>query len=1684
MKYRSLVNSVLLVTITALLVVAIIGVGAANANTNSLDNPGCEYDALSLVEPSNWTQETGGQIVCSDLNGDPVPPPPEGFYVFMPNNDNGNNASISQIIDVSGNQAYNISGQVGTFGSLVDYVRIEVEYRDGTGTTLPEGQTGYDAYPESADSYKQFETTFIAPADAETAVFRVISVNEDGSFPDAIFDDLNFTGTSRVPTANNIDGLEVDINHTLESSVHDDHGHGVDNLGDPVGNVSSFGGGDLGGVVTDHAAGTTTALAGGNLTLYANGTLELATPSENGTYSFDYRLENDVGTDDATVTLTVVDNSSFAVSVIDANESVAEAETWSIDVGVENVGTNVGTKNVTLTIEDEGGTPVLQDEQAVILAAEANASITFEWTPGVGSAGEYEVIVSSDNTASVNVTVYEFGSIQGVVVDANSKNPDNAAIVGANVTVRYPDDTEVETTTNATGEFAVENVPATGEMYAIEIVADGYHGSATTTTVSDATPVDIGAIGLDGNATIDGTVRDGATGVGVAGANATATTGLGSYEATTDGSGSYTIANVPGGRNYDITFTADGYHSNSTTGLNVVDGATHELNASLSGNATIEGSVESNASGQPIENASVTVVYPDDEVFTVENATDADGNFSITDVPGTDESYDVVVREVGFEDATRTVTIGDGAVADVGTVSFLGNATVAGTVEDETFATGVGGIAVNVSNGQYEFTTTTDGAGAFVVEELPGNQTYEVSVDEVGWESNSTTIAVGDGEDVSDVNVTIVGSDQLEATVYDRLLFENSSDDGFLDDVTVMIEHSTFGSVNRTAVGGVVSPVPVPAGEMYNLTATKSGYDSRVRTDVPNGSTVEFLLAGNATIDGTVTDELTGDNLENATITIEYPIGANATVVNAMDATGTYAIDAVPGTGETYVVTASLEGYRNETATTAQLHGGTVTANFELLQVGEATVSGTVTDEVTGSAVKNANVTVELDDSSAPGATVVYEATTAEDGSYELVDVIGGYDYNVSVVADGYENASMLESVSENGPTVVDFVLAGNTSISGTVVDSPFGIPLEDASVTAVGSQGEYAATTDSGGSYTIDAVPGTGETYAVTVRADGYELNDTTVGISSAGDGASVNLTLVGNATIVVTATDEVTGKPIGVDANVSVSHPTRGDATLVGVSPDGADEYRVAVPGIDDAYNVSIDATGYDSGKEYSTGPLGSSEQATITETLLGSAQLVGTVTDKASGVPIANATVAATRGAGTYATETAPDGTYTIEHVPGTGGIYAVKALVRAYEDATVTVSVPEAGATQNIDLVQRARFFGIEDVDAPTTVEAGETFQVDATLANLGSSDWTDVTELVVDGAVVDNESVDLDAGNDTTVTFEHAIGAVGTYDVQVRTSNESENATLDAVAPQSSSSPPPFAPSPDPDPDPIDVPDGVEHEETGVIERDGDGRSGVHFSDDSSVDWIVFDEDVDGSVGLAELDVEATVTDEIGKAPGVSVAAYRIEVPEGAENVPATIRLRVSSDRLDALDAEPTDLRVSRYVDDGWQFLETRVVASDESGVLLEARTPGFSNFAVSAVSEPEAVIDVDSAVVRAGEEVRLSGGDSTNRFGEIVAYEWTVGDRTFEGETATLVLDDAGDYRVELTVTNADGEHDTVTATLSVVDVTERPDDTSSGGTPEGNETPVQTASDGQPGFGILAALVALFVGMLFVRRR
>ena len=136
-----------------------------------------------------------------------------------------------------------------------------------------------------------------AAAGTYTVLYRL--TNSTGS------DDATVGITVRLaPDAKN-DSIGAVAEVTLNGDVTADNAGGADILGHPQATVVSFGGGSLSGDATTHAPDTSVSLAGGTLTVNADGTFSLVSPTTAGTYMFDYRITNDAGSDDATVTIVV-----------------------------------------------------------------------------------------------------------------------------------------------------------------------------------------------------------------------------------------------------------------------------------------------------------------------------------------------------------------------------------------------------------------------------------------------------------------------------------------------------------------------------------------------------------------------------------------------------------------------------------------------------------------------------------------------------------------------------------------------------------------------------------------------------------------------------------------------------------------------------------------------------------------------------------------------------------------------------------------------------------------------------------------------------------------------------------------------------------------------------------------------------------------------------------------------------------------------------------------------------------------------------------------------------------------------------------------------------------------------------------------------------------------------------------
>ncbi|MBH0162434.1 S8 family peptidase [Fictibacillus sp. 26RED30] len=126
---------------------------------------------------------------------------------------------------------------------------------------------------------------------------------------------------------------------------------------------------------------------------------------------------------------------------------------------------------------------------------------------------------------------------------------------------------------------------------------------------------------------------------------------------------------------------------------------------------------------------------------------------------------------------------------------------------------------------------------------------------------------------------------------------------------------------------------------------------------------------------------------------------------------GSYSLTHAAGT---YTVQAEAYGFRSQTQSVTLEADGTARANFTLEEIPRGTVSGTVTNEVTGEPISGATVMLMEDAAIAP-------VQTNEDGTYEISAYEG--EYTLKVLAPSYYGEEVSVTISGGDTTDQDIAL-------------------------------------------------------------------------------------------------------------------------------------------------------------------------------------------------------------------------------------------------------------------------------------------------------------------------------------------------------------------------------------------------------------------------------------------------------------------------------------------------------------------------------------------------------------------------------------------------------------------------------------------------------------------------------------
>ena len=310
---------------------------AGDNNTNTNEDTAVVIDVLNNdTDPDGNLDPTSVTVTVAPTNGTAAVNATNGEVTYTPNPDfNGNDTFTYQVCDASVPPLCDTAVVTIVVNPINDppVANDDSNYQVTKGQTLtintvPTGLLGNDTDVDN-DPLTELTVTQVGGDPANATTF---TLNADGTFTyehdgvgmtDVSFQYMANDGAANSNTATvdievlfgpaaNDDMYNTPLNTALNVNAADGVIQGgavgamMDTLSNPTATLTSFGGGSLGGAATDNAAGTTANFGAGSLTVNADGSFDF-TPDTNftGNFTFDYRLTNATGTDDATVTIAV-----------------------------------------------------------------------------------------------------------------------------------------------------------------------------------------------------------------------------------------------------------------------------------------------------------------------------------------------------------------------------------------------------------------------------------------------------------------------------------------------------------------------------------------------------------------------------------------------------------------------------------------------------------------------------------------------------------------------------------------------------------------------------------------------------------------------------------------------------------------------------------------------------------------------------------------------------------------------------------------------------------------------------------------------------------------------------------------------------------------------------------------------------------------------------------------------------------------------------------------------------------------------------------------------------------------------------------------------------------------------------------------------------------------------------------
>jgi protocatechuate 3,4-dioxygenase beta subunit len=499
-----------------------------------------------------------------------------------------------------------------------------------------------------------------------------------------------------------------------------------------------------------------------------------------------------------------------------------------------------------------------------------------------------------------------------------------------------------------------------------------------------------------------------------------------------------------------------------------------------------------------------------------------------------------------------------------------------------------------------------------------------------------------------------------------------------------------------TAANGSYTFTNIPAGAVVvTVLDPSTSLRGQASTTMPANSTnpivLNLTLGGYGAVAGTVTTAAGGP----AGSGIAVALSGSANLTTTTGPLGAFSFPFVP-LGAFTVTASDTSGDSGSSSGFVANTNETITANISFL--GNGTVSGIVADTA-GNVAANATVTL------LSTGTTPQSLTTQTDsaGHYSFASVnVGAFAVSAGVTKTTSLGGTTMATLSSPGQALtVNITLSAAGSAKGVVVHADGKTPAANVNLMAVGSA--FSTTTDSGGNYTLNFLPGGNVTLHAADPSDN-DQGSVVVPIAVNTVNAAPQLVLNGVGTVNVTVND-ASGNAVG-GAQVTLTSDTSFTQQLTGLTAsNGTYTFMNALAGALTvmASNPANQLAGT------AQGTLTAGGSTSVTVTLQPAGTISGTVfaADGATPIPgitvqLDGATTTVSAANATYQFATVPSGSHQLVAIDGSG--QATSASV------TAVISTQGQAVTANLSLIGRGTVSGaITNSDGSVAALASVTVQ---------------------------------------------------------------------------------------------------------------------------------------------------------------------------------------------------------------------------------------------------------------------------------------------------------------------------------------------------------------------------------------